>query len=101
MLVKGDAAAENLFATARAVERAAGERLGADKKIFPNVDFYSGIVYQTMGIRPEMFTPIFAVSRVAGWVARVHEYLQTNRIYRPRAMYSGPFNLKYESIDKR
>jgi citrate synthase len=101
MLVKGNPDAENLFATARAVESAAGARLGADKKIFPNVDFYSGIVYQTLGIRPEMFTPIFAVSRVAGWVARVHEYLQTNRIYRPRAMYSGPFNLKYEPIDKR
>lgn len=101
MLVKGDPEAERLFATARAVERAAGTRLGADKKIFPNVDFYSGLVYQTMGIMPEMFTPIFAVSRVAGWVARVHEYLQNNRIYRPRAMYSGPFNLKYEPIDKR
>jgi len=101
MLVKGDPEAERLFATAREVENSAAARLGADKKIFPNVDFYSGIVYQTLGIRPEIFTPIFAVSRVAGWTARVHEYLQNNRIYRPRAMYSGPFNLKYESVDKR
>jgi len=100
-LVQGNTDAERIFATAREVERSAGARLGADKKIFPNVDFYSGIVYQTLGISPEMFTPIFAVSRVAGWAARMHEYLQNNRIYRPRAMYSGPFNLKYEPIDKR
>jgi citrate synthase len=101
MLVKGNPEAERLFAIARELERVAGGSFSADKKIFPNVDFYSGIVYQTMGIRPEMFTPIFAVSRVAGWVARVHEYLQNNRIYRPRAMYSGPFNLKYTPIEKR
>jgi len=101
MLVKGNTEAERTFATAREVERSASARFGAEKKIFPNVDFYSGIVYQTLGIRPEMFTPIFAVSRVAGWVARVHEYLQNNRIYRPRAMYSGSFNLKYVPIDKR
>lgn len=101
MLVKGNPEAERLFATARELERVAGARFGEDKKIFPNVDFYSGIVYQTLGIRSEMYTPIFAVSRVAGWVARVHEYLQNNRIYRPRAIYSGPFNMKYEPVEKR
>jgi citrate synthase len=69
--------------------------LGAQKKIFPNVDFYSGIVYNALGIPTEMFTPLFAVSRVAGWTARVMEYLQNNRIFRPRAVYTGPFNKEY------
>lgn len=69
-------------------------RLGTRNKIFPNVDFYSGIVYSCMGIAPEMFTPIFVVSRVSGWTARVLEYLQNNRIFRPRAMYTGEFNKK-------
>ncbi|MBW2183013.1 MAG: hypothetical protein JRF49_03990 [Deltaproteobacteria bacterium] len=48
-----------------------------------------------------MFTPIFAVSRVSGWTARVLEYLQNNRIFRPRAMYVGEFNKKFVPIGRR
>jgi citrate synthase len=75
--------------------------LGKEKKIFPNVDFYSGIVYAAMGIDKAMFTPIFAASRVSGWTARVLEYLKDNRLFRPRAIYVGPINVDYVPIDKR
>ncbi len=90
-----------MFETAGKLEQEVAGRLGEQKKIFPNVDFYSGLVYSSLGIEPEMFTPIFAVSRVAGWTARVHEYLQHNRIFRPRAMYTGSFNKEVIPIDKR
>ena len=89
-----------LYRTAAALEKRAISELGG-KGIFPNVDFYSGLVYTCMGIAPEMFTPIFAVSRVAGWTARVLEYLENNRIFRPRAIYTGPFGLEYRPIDQR
>jgi citrate synthase len=72
-----------------------------EKGIFPNVDFYSGTVYYAFGIEPAMFTPIFAVSRISGWCARVLEYFRDNRIFRPRAMYVGPRDLTYVPMDKR
>lgn len=72
-----------------------------EKGIFPNVDFYSGVIYYAMGIEPTMFTPIFAVSRISGWVARVLEYLPENRIFRPRAVYVGPMEAEYIPIEKR
>ncbi|MGA1864969.1 MAG: citrate/2-methylcitrate synthase, partial [bacterium] len=59
------------------------------------------IVYKAMKIDHEFFTPIFAVARVAGWTARILEYLKRNRIFRPRSIYVGPFNLEYIPIDKR
>jgi len=84
-----------LYRTARALEKQVVSTLGTERKIFPNVDFYSGIVYGSMGITPDLFTTTFAVSRVAGWTARVLEYLKNNRIFRPRAIYVGPFDKKY------
>ena len=100
-LAKGNKSIRPLFRTARALEREVVATLGKDKKVFPNVDFYSGLVYQAMGIPDEMFTPIFAVSRVAGWAARILEYLRNNRIFRPRAMYAGPFDRAYVPLEKR
>lgn len=93
--------ASSLFETAQALEKVVIARLGVQKKVFPNVDFYSGIVYYSLGIPPELFTCLFAVSRVAGWTARVMEYLKNNRIFRPRAMYTGPFNKEYIHIEER
>ncbi|MFH0911574.1 MAG: citrate/2-methylcitrate synthase, partial [Planctomycetota bacterium] len=90
-----------LLDTAKELERAVVESLGKEKGIFPNVDFYSGLVYKAMGIDPPMFTPIFAVSRVAGWTARCLEYLKNNRIFRPRALYLGDFDTKYVNIHSR
>ena len=61
-----------------------------EKKLNPNVDFYSASTYYTLGIPIELFTPIFAVSRVSGWTAHVLEQLANNRLIRPRADYTGP-----------
>jgi citrate synthase len=61
-----------------------------EKKLNPNVDFYSASTYYTMGIPVELYTPIFAVSRISGWTAHVLEQLANNRLIRPRADYTGP-----------
>jgi len=76
-------------------------RLGANKKVFPNVDLYSGIIYQTLGMPEDLYTVLFAVSRVSGWTARVMEYLENNRIFRPRSLYIGEFNREYIPLDNR
>ena len=78
------------------------ERLMMEKKgISANVDFYSASTYYAMGIDPQMYTVIFAMARVIGWVSHVIEQLSDNRIMRPRAQYVGPMGKKYQSIDKR
>jgi citrate synthase len=62
----------------------------AEKRLNPNVDFYSASTYHALGIPIALFTPIFAVSRCAGWTAHVLEQLSNNRLIRPRAEYTGP-----------
>jgi citrate synthase len=62
----------------------------AEKKLNANVDFYSASTYHTLGIDVDLFTPIFAISRIAGWAAHVIEQLDDNRLIRPRAEYTGP-----------
>lgn len=89
------------FKIAKSLEKKVIASLGKEKKIFPNVDYYSGLVYESMGIPKEMFTPIFAVARTSGWAARILEYLQKNRIFRPRAIYTGDFDKKYVPLSKR
>ncbi|MBI3407154.1 MAG: citrate synthase [Planctomycetes bacterium] len=71
------------------------------KGIYPNVDYYSGIVYNALGIPRDLFTPIFAVSRVAGWLAHWLEQLQHNRIYRPEQIYVGKREQPYVTLEKR
>ena len=71
-----------MYDLARKLEEVAAERLGP-KGIFPNVDFYSGLVYRKLGIPEDLFTPIFAIARTAGWLAHWKEQLGANRIYRP------------------
>lgn len=73
------------------------------KKLYPNVDFYSGIVFRALGIPPAMFTPIFALARTAGWVAQWSEMLSdpAHKIGRPRQRYTGPQLREYVPIDKR
>ncbi|MFC2061534.1 citrate/2-methylcitrate synthase [Elusimicrobiota bacterium] len=92
---------KKLLITAEKLEEVEIRELGAQKGIFPNVDFYSGIVYKALGLENSLFTPIFAVSRAAGWTARVLEYLPANRIFRPRAVYYGPLQQEYIPIEKR
>jgi citrate synthase len=73
-----------------------------EKKLNANVDFYSASTYYTLGIDVDLFTPIFAVSRVSGWTAHVIEQLDDNRLIRPRADYIGPvYPQKYVAIEKR
>ncbi len=73
-----------------------------EKGIFPNVDFYSGLVYGALGIPTDFFTPIFAVARVSGWVADVLEYWKENRLIRPRAWYSDQvWDRPYVPINER
>jgi len=101
MMAPEDAELKKLLNTAVELERRVVDRLGETKKVFPNVDFYSGIVYASLGVPTELFTPVFAVSRVAGWTARLLEYLRHNRIFRPRAIYLGKLHSEYVPIDKR
>jgi citrate synthase len=77
------------------------ERMQREKGLIPNVDFYSATVYDSMGIATDLFTPIFATSRVAGWCAHVIEQYRDNRIYRPRGRYVGATGLSYAPIGER
>ena len=92
---------KTLYEIAAKLEEIVVAELGMERKIFPNVDFYSGIIYKAMGIDTDMFTPIFAVSRIAGWTARALEYLADNRLFRPRAVYTGPTKNDYKFIEDR
>ena len=71
------------------------------KGVYPNVDFFSGVVYEALGIETDLFTPIFAIARVAGWLAHWHEQLQDNRIYRPEQEYNGKPDTAYVPLEKR
>lgn len=73
----------------------------AQKNLPPNVDFYSASVYHSLGIDHDLFTPIFAVSRVSGWIAHILEQYENNRLIRPRAEYTGPGMQKYIPIKER
>ena len=71
------------------------------KGIYPNVDFYSGIVYEKLGIARDLFTPIFAISRVAGWLAHLLEQLEGNRIFRPTQIWVGEADRAFVPMDER
>lgn len=72
-----------------------------EKNLPPNVDFYSASVYHSLGIDHDLFTPIFAVSRVSGWLAHILEQYENNRLIRPRADYTGPGMQKYVAVEQR
>lgn len=72
-----------------------------EKGIAPNVDFYSGTVYYQLDIPIDLYTPIFAVSRVAGWLGHILEYQQDNRLIRPRAKYTGPLEEAWVPLEDR
>jgi citrate synthase len=88
---------EKWFEISKIVE----DHVKKDKGLNANVDFYSASVYYMLGIPIDLFTPIFAISRMAGWAAHVLEQLGNNRLIRPRAEYTGKSNLKYTSMDQR
>jgi citrate synthase len=89
-----------LYDLALELERVLAGILGP-KGIYPNVDFYSGIVYDGLGIPRDLFTPIFAIARVAGWLAHWLEQLKNNRIYRPEQIYVGKRDVAYVPLEKR
>ncbi|HEX8473899.1 MAG TPA: citrate synthase [Pyrinomonadaceae bacterium] len=72
-----------------------------EKGLYPNVDYYSGSAYYMMGIPLDLFTPIFAVSRISGWTGHILEQYDNNRLIRPRAEYTGPRGVAYVPIDQR
>jgi citrate synthase len=72
-----------------------------EKGLYPNVDLYSGSVYTLIGIPRDLFTPLFAASRVVGWTAHVLEEYQDLRLIRPTARYVGPIDLAYVPVEKR
>jgi citrate synthase len=87
-----------LYDTSRQVE----EIIRREKNLNPNVDFYSASVYYMLGIPPDLFTPVFAVSRISGWTAHVLEQYAHNRLIRPRAEYTGPpYPQPYVPMEKR
>ena len=89
-----------LYALAEETERVALELL-SQKHVYPNVDFYSGIVYDAMGIPTDTFTSIFAMARAAGWLAHWLEQMKENKLYRPDQIYEGEHNRSYLPLDQR
>lgn len=77
------------------------EIVTSEKGLKPNVDFYSASVYVSLGLEKDLFTPIFAISRMSGWTAHIMEQYENNRLIRPRAEYTGPVNRHYVPIDQR
>lgn len=89
-----------LYEVAVEVEKI-GEEYLASKKVYANVDFYSGILYQKMGIETDFFTPIFAMARVVGWLAHWIEQMKDNHIFRPTEIYEGEHDRAYLPISER
>ncbi len=83
------------------IAEAVAEAVYKYKKLLPNVDFYSACVYACLGIPDDLFIPIFAMSRIAGWTAHIIEQYLNNRLIRPRALYVGEKNKKYIPIRDR
>ena len=89
-----------LYTRATTLEAQMAELVGG-KGVYPNVDFYSGIVYQKMGLATDLFTPVFAIARVAGWLAHWLEQLEDNRIFRPNQIWTGSADRAFAAIDER
>ena len=88
---------EKLYTLSRVME----ETVKSEKGLNPNVDFYSASAYYSLGIPVDLYTPIFAMARVAGWAAHVIEQLDHNRLMRPRARYTGPPHRPVQPIERR
>jgi citrate synthase len=84
-------------------EAALQDEYFVERKLYPNVDFYSGIIYKALGIPTEMFTVMFAIARTAGWISHWIEQHETpgGRIGRPRQVYTGPLSRDYVALDRR
>ena len=96
--LKGNSTYYNILKEIESVFRERMEEKG--KPIYPNVDFFSGAVYSLLGIPRILFTPIFATSRVAGWLSHILEQRVDNRIYRPRSLYTGPEDRVFQPVGR-
>ncbi|MEM3146747.1 MAG: citrate/2-methylcitrate synthase, partial [Archaeoglobaceae archaeon] len=83
------------------ISEAIAENAYKYKKLLPNVDFYSASVYTNLGIPDDLFVNIFAMGRIAGWLAHIIEQYETNRLIRPRAKYIGEIGKTYVPLDNR
>lgn len=90
----------DLYRVAKEVESVGTDLLG-DKGIYPNVDFYSGVCYNMLGIPTDLFTPIFAMGRISGWATHVLEQYAENVLIRPRGRYKGPEHSEYVPLSER
>jgi citrate synthase len=95
-----DTGNEDLYEKSHAIELIM-ERELASKGIYPNVDFYSATTYHCIGLQLDLFTPMFALSRIGGWAGHIIEQLADNRLYRPAAEYVGPHDVPYVPIEQR
>ena len=84
----------NLYSIAQEVEKYVLEKL-SHKGVYPNVDFYSGLVYKYLGFGEDMYTSLFALARVSGWLAHWKEYITDNKLIRPTEIYIGEIDKKY------
>ncbi len=97
------ATSSNLEIAMKLEEIALSDEYFIERKLFPNVDFYSGIIYQAIGIPTQLFTVLFAVARTAGWLAQWKEMIEdkSNRIGRPRQLYTGYTSREYQDLKQR
>ncbi|MEM9767531.1 MAG: citrate synthase [Cyanobacteria bacterium P01_D01_bin.71] len=91
---------DEYYEIALELEHVVTERLGG-KGVYPNVDYYSGLVYRRLGIPTDLFTPVFAIARAAGWLAHWREQIRENRIFRPTQIYTGKHNQQYVALHDR
>ena len=91
---------DRYYGIAQELEKAVEEKLG-DREIHANVEFYSGLIYRQLGIPADLFTPIFAIARTAGWLAHWKEQLEANRIFRPTQIYVGQHDRDYVPLQER
>lgn len=95
-----DTGNQKLYEMSSKIEEIMAREVGA-KGIYPNVDFYSATTYHSIGLKLDLFTPMFAMSRVSGWAGHCIEQLNGNRLYRPAASYVGPHAAPYVPMEKR
>ena len=98
--VAADTGNEKLYDMSRRIEEIMGKEVAA-KGIYANVDFYSATTYYSLGLDIDLFTPMVAMSRIAGWAGHCIEQLNDNKLIRPHVEYTGPHNVKYVPIDQR
>jgi citrate synthase len=95
-----DTGNQDLYAKSHKIEEIMEREVGA-KGIYPNVDFYSATTYHCIGLQLDLFTPMFALSRLGGWSGHIIEQLADNRLFRPKADYIGPHNAPYVPMNQR